>query len=124
MEPLEPFFPFTRAARDNGHFIDFLHGFRPTLATKPEARGWYCFDVTFLSRTQIVITTFGMRDMCWGGIGEKEGEFAFTVDPALTERYVNHRARLLAEWRRAYELEQAEQALLDRYAAEALEGIA
>lgn len=111
---LDDLFPFTIRARDNGHFIWMDHTYRETwLKIRPKDYIWKCYDVTIKSPTEIMFTIYGMRDMCWGGIGDKQDDFDVTVDDSLTYKSIVEECESRARAIRRQQIQEQEQALID-----------
>ncbi len=102
-------FPFTIHCYDNGHYIEMDNRYRETwLSIKPKDYTWYCYDVTIKSRTEITFTIYGMRDTCYGGIGEKQDQFEVTVDKELTDKSIEKECKRIAREIRQKQIDDEE----------------
>ena len=118
-------FPFTIPAYENPHYTESAPDFRQAfLKAKPEGVSWYAYDVEVKSPTLVEFTTYGMRDMCHGGIGARGVSFDAVVTPEVTRDAMWWHARRLAEERRMIERTQAEEEIIAGYTAEILQGAA
>jgi hypothetical protein len=114
-------FPIELPAQETPHYTESDHEFRSTfIAAKPEGMSWYAYDVEVKSPTLVRFTAYGMRDSCYGGIGEARGSFEVTVAPEVTREAIEREAMRLAKARRRAELRAEEDARIKAYAGEIL----
>lgn len=117
-------FPFTVFADDTPHYTSSPYDFRSAYeAARNGMSGGFAYNVVVNSPTEITFQVFGMRDTCYGGIGKHLWDIDATVSPEITKNAIRNQAYDMARFRRAKELQEAEDRLIDGYVDEIIKAI-
>lgn len=86
------------------------------MARKPDRLSCYGYDVIVLSRDEVEFVAYGMRDTCFGGLGDEVGRFKTKAPRMLTREPTKNRAHQIALLARQDEIERAERDIVQAYA--------
>jgi len=109
-------FPIVLSAEQTACAVISPYSFREVfLKTRLKNRHWYCYDVRILSETYIEFSVYGMRDTVTGGKGKFLYAYRLTVNKELTAKHITLRLHKLAKAKRAKELEEKENKIIQKY---------
>lgn len=98
--------------------VEIVERFGTFVHKRTERFSWYAFDVIVLSQTEVEFVCFDMEGFCYGGKGKEFHRFTATVDKSVTSPTIGRRLFNRGVERRAYELEQAERKICQKFADE------
>ena len=115
-------FPILLRAHETAYYASSPSRYRDAFLTAwradsdPKRDGWYAYDVTIHSRTDVSFVAYDMRDNLRGGIGSKVWEGRATVPADLTREDVEAAILWVAIFQRENELKASEAKIIEGYA--------